>query len=49
MLQRISRSTAYVLDLSELTDMILTDVTSTLHRVNAPHFLSARKKALNLF
>jgi len=43
MLQRISRTTAYVLDLSELTDMILADVTSTLHIKRAAFFIREKE------
>ncbi len=43
MLQRISQRTAYVLDLAELTDLILTDVTSTLHIKNAAFFIREKE------
>jgi len=39
MLQRISLTAASVLDLDQLTDMILAEVTSTLHIKNAAFFL----------
>ncbi len=39
MLQRVSQTAAHVLDLSQLTDMILSEVTSTLHLNKAAFFL----------
>jgi len=39
MLQRLSRSAAYVLDLDDLTHMILTEVTKTIHITKAAFFL----------